>query len=98
MFEWTGELVIGLRNLRDWSAGDADLTIGRDSVVMRHGGRHLACMDRSRFRDFLTSPAPDVYEVDEVRWTVSVGSTCVQTGQSFFAVHPDSVRALVGVI
>ena len=49
MCEWTGELMIDLRNMRDWSVGDADLTVGRDTVIMRHGGRHLASMDRDHF-------------------------------------------------
>jgi hypothetical protein len=98
MSEWTGELMIDLRNMRDWSVGDADLTVGRDTVIMRHGGRHLASMDRDHFRDFLTCADPEVYQVDEVKWTVSVGATCLETGHSFFTVHPDSVRQMVGVI
>lgn len=98
MSEWTGELLIDLRNMRDWSVGDASLTVGRDAVIMRFGGRHLASMDRVRFRDFLGRPDPDVYQVDDVRWTVSVGATCLETGHSFFTVHPDSMRQLVGVI
>jgi hypothetical protein len=95
---WTGELLLELRNGRDWSVGDAQLSLRRDTVVLHHAGRGLAVLDRDRFRDWLIDPEPDPLIVDDVVWSVQVGVTFMAAGASSFRVTSESLSILVSVI
>jgi len=95
---WTGELVLDLRNARDWSVGDAEISIRRDTVIVRHQGRGLATLDRDWFRNWLTQTEPEPYVVDDVVWTAQLGSTFITAGTAAFRVTPESLANLVAVI
>ncbi len=98
---WTGELVLELRNGRDWSVGDAEVSVRRDTVVLRHDGRCLAVLDRDQLRDWLTAAEPQPLAVDEAIWSVDTGSTfiAVMAGSSpRFRVTRESLADLVAVI
>ena len=95
---WMGELVLELRNGRDWSVGDAELSLQRDTVLLRHAGRGLAVLDRDRFRTWLLDPEPTPLMVDDVVWSVQVGVTFMLTGSASFRVTSESLSNLVAVI
>jgi hypothetical protein len=95
---WTGELVLDLRNGQDWSAADAELSLRRDTVLLRHEGRNLAVLDRDLFRDWLIQTEPEPLMVDDVVWSVQVGITFMAAGKVAFRVSPESLSTLVSVI
>jgi hypothetical protein len=95
---WTGELTLDLRNPRGWSVRAAELTVRRDTVVVRHEGRNLAVLDRDFFRRWLGEPEPVPYAVDDLVWSVQIGMTFMTSGSTTFRVEPDSLRELVAVI
>ena len=95
---WTGELLLDLRNGRDWSTGDAELSVRRDTVVLRHQGRGLAVLDRELFADWLSLAEPEPLAVDDVVWQVQVGITFMTVGHSWYRVGAESLSTLVGVI
>lgn len=96
--QWTGELLLDLRNGRDWSVGDAELSLRRDTVVLRHQGRGLAVLDREVFADWLAQPEPEPLAVDDVVWQVQVGVTFMTVADSWYRVGPESLATLVAVI
>ena len=96
--QWTGELLLDLRNGRDWSIGEAELSIRRDTVVLRHQSRGLAIMDRELFADWLSHDDPSPLAVDDVVWRVQVGVTFMTVGHSWFRVVAESLSTLVAVI
>ncbi len=96
--EWTGELVLDLRNGRDWSVGEAEVSVRRDTVIVRHAGRGLAVMDRELFADWLSRADPQPLELDDVGWQVQVGVTFMTVGGSWFRVGAESLSTLVSVI
>ena len=96
--QWTGELLLDLRNGRDWSIGDAELSVRRDTVLLRHQGRNLAVLDRELFSAWLSHTNPDPLVVDDVVWQVQVGVTFMTVGHSWFRVGPESLATLVAVI
>jgi hypothetical protein len=95
---WMGELELELRNGRDWSVGDAQLSLRPDSVLVRHAGRGLAVLDRDRFRDWLMDSEPEPLIVDDVVWSVQVGVTFLAAGSTSFRVTAESLSTLVSVI
>ena len=98
---WTGELVLELRNGRDWSIGGAEVSVRRDTVVLRHDGRCLAVLDRDQLRDWLTTTHPEPLVVDDAIWSVDTGSTflAVLAGSSpRFRVTAESLANLVTVV
>jgi hypothetical protein len=95
---WTGELVLDLRNGRNWSAGDAELSVHLDTVTLRHGERDLAILDRQRFRMWLLQAEPQPMRVDDVVWFTEFGITFMNTGAGSFRVTSESLSNLVAVI
>lgn len=99
--DWTGELVLELRNGRDWSVGDAEVSVHRDTVIVRHVQRCIAVMDRDQFRAWLSTTDPGPLAHDDAIWSVQAGMTflAVMSGsQAAFRVTPESLRNLVAVI
>jgi hypothetical protein len=83
----TGDLVMDLRNGRDWSVGDAEISVRRDTVQLRHAGRGLAILDRDLFRSQLIQFDPEPLAVDDVVWSVHIGIiTFMACGNSTFRV------------
>lgn len=95
---WIGELVLDLRNGRNWAAGTADLSIRRDTIVVRLMGRELAVMDRDRLREWLTTPEPDPLAVDDAIWMAELGMTYLSAGQGLFRITTESLALLITVI
>jgi hypothetical protein len=105
---WTGELLLELRNARDWSVGDAELSVRRETVIVHHADRSLAVMDRDLFRDWLHQSDPAPLDVDDVVWSVQLGMTFMSVGPASFRqvegraaqfrVTPESLANLVLVI
>jgi hypothetical protein len=95
---WTGRLTLELRNGRDWAAGEAEVTLSRDTVDLCVHGRQLAVMDRDRLREWLTQAEPEPYAVDDLVWSVQLGATCLAAGTAFFTVTADSLGNLVAVV
>ncbi len=99
--DWTGELILELRNGRDWSVGDAEVSVRRDTVIVRHAERCIAVMDRDQFRDWLTTAEPCPLAQDDAIWSIQAGMTflAVMSGsQAAFRVTPESLGNLVAVI
>ena len=94
---WTGPLHLDLRNARDWSVGELDVSIARDTVEVRHQGRSLAVLDRDYFREWIFRPQ-FTYEVDDTVWTCELGVTVLHVGYSRFTVTADSMANLMTVI
>ena len=98
---WTGTLVLGLRNGRGWSVGDAEVNVRRDCVIVEHAGRSVATLDRGRFRDWLMKPEPAPLAEDDAIWSVQAGLTflAVMSGsQAAYRVTTESLAELVAVI
>ena len=95
---WTGQVILELCGGADQSVGEAELSLHRELVWLRHDGRALAVIDRDLFRGWLiqTEPAPLV--VDDVVCSVQVGITFLATGTALFRVSPESLAMLVSVI
>ena len=98
---WTGELVLELRSGNDWSIGDAEVSVRRDTVVLRHEGRCLAVLDRDQLRNWLTRAEPEPLAVDDAIWSVDTGTTfiAVMAGSApRFRVTSESLSNLVMVL
>lgn len=95
---WHGELTLDLRNGRDWSVGEANLSIGRDTVIVRYDGRDLAYLDRQRFRAWLFLGEPAPMRVDDIEWSMHLSGTYMSVGSACFRVAPDCLSNLIAVI
>lgn len=96
---WTGPLMLDIRNGRDWAAGTVEVSLGRDTVTVRHQGRMLAVLDRDRFRRWLMQVQPhDALAADEVVWSVQAGVTCMSVGPAVYTVTRESLANLVTVV
>jgi hypothetical protein len=95
---WTGELALDLRNGRNWPAGDAQLSVRRDTVIVRHAGRDVANLDRQRFRVWLLQVEPEPMRVDDVVWFTEFGVTFMNAGAGSFRVTAESLSHLIAVI
>jgi hypothetical protein len=95
---WTGEMTLELRNARNWSVQEAELSVRRDTVTLHHAGRDLANLDRQQFRAWLLQADPDPLHVDDVVWSTQFGTTFLSAGAGSFRVTPESLASLVMVI
>lgn len=94
---WTGDLVLELRNGRDWAAGTLEVAVWRDTLHVRHLGRTLAVLDRDEFRAWLIRPA-EPHRVDDTEWSVSLGVTCLALRYSRYTVVQESLNNLLVVV
>lgn len=97
---WTGPLNLTVRNGRDWSSGNLELTVSVDIVEVRHLGRMLAVLDRDLWRSWLRLPDDDDQEmpVDDCRWTRHGGLVRCWSGLTGLRLDPEDVEHLRTVI
>lgn len=95
---WTGDLVLELRNGRDWSSGVLDVGVHRDTVRVRHGGSLRAELDRDVFRDWLIHPNDTTLTVDDTVWFLDLGVVCVELRYVYYSVKAESISLLLQVI
>ena len=95
---WTGDLVLELRNGRDWSSGVLEVSLHRDTVRVRHGGYLRAELDRDVFRAWLIRPNGTTLTVDDTVWLVDLGVVCVELHYVYYGVKSESIALLLQVI
>ena len=94
---WTGDVILELRNGRDWKTGSLEVGVHRDTLRVGHGGHTLAVVDRTAFRAWLIHPSVP-FEVDDVIWSTSVGITCLDLRYAHYTIDPASLAILLRVI
>jgi hypothetical protein len=95
---WTGDMVLELRNGRDWSSGVLEVGVHRDTVRVRHGGSLRAELDRDVFRAWLIRPSDTTLSVDDTVWSMDLGVVCVALRYVGYTVKAESISLLLQVI
>src|SRR5689334_8551072 len=92
---WCGRVEFDLLNGRGWRAGTVVLTVRRDHVdVYLDEWRHLACIEREWFREWLVRPWEPLTE-DDLVLSVEAGVTCLSFDGSIKYAMPDDVTTLL---
>jgi hypothetical protein len=92
---WCGRVEFDLVNGRGWRTATVVMTLRRDSVDLYLGDeRHLACIEREWFREWLVDPRSPLEE-DDVVWSVEAGGLCLSFDRSIAYAVPDDVSMLL---
>lgn len=98
--EWTGRLPMELMTPRDRViSATMEAKISRDTVQFWFDERCVAAIDRAAFREWFTTPGPQHFIIDDVRWSHHDGVVWVNIHRTLtYGISEITFTSLLAVI